>query len=597
MATAEAGRSDPLRTSPSPGPLLISLVAGAAGFVVNGFTLPVISGVVLIFGSVFPLAVALAHGPRYGLVAGLLAASRTYLLWGHPYGVISLGLEAAAVGWLARRRWVPLFSVVVYWLVVGLPFSAAIDVFLGIPNPVRRMILAKFLLHEMIAVLSAEVLLWVAAPGWLRSSGPRRPVRYALLRLFVPLFALPLCLLALIQGTSQARRQLQDARTRVEEAAVAAGHEVDDYVNTHVLAIRALAGSLEKAGPLEARVLEPHLELTHRVYGGFLTMIVADGQGVVVASHPTRALSGNPLPLRQSVGDREYFKAPLKNGRPFVSDVFLGRGFGQDPIVAISTPIRDPGGRVLGIAEGSLDLRALSTIGERPALATEILIVDRQDRVIHGDPHGRYAPLQDLHDSALARAARKGPASFLYTDDAREEAGATRYVAAWSRSGEGWRVFARQPLGVVLGAVERNYLVGMGLLILGIVASTLVARAAAAKAIRPLERLVERLRGFTPIDAPPVPPAPALQPDAPAEVAELLDGFEAMAARLRNTLRGLLPICSSCKRIRDAEDRWHAVEVYVHDHSEADFTHGICPDCAGKLFPGHGEGKAGRSGA
>jgi PAS domain S-box-containing protein len=51
------------------------------------------------------------------------------------------------------------------------------------------------------------------------------------------------------------------------------------------------------------------------------------------------------------------------------------------------------------------------------------------------------------------------------------------------------------------------------------------------------------------------------------------------------TLRGLVPICSSCKKIRDDEGFWHQVEVYVRDHSEVQFSHGICPDCMNKLYP------------
>jgi PleD family two-component response regulator len=51
------------------------------------------------------------------------------------------------------------------------------------------------------------------------------------------------------------------------------------------------------------------------------------------------------------------------------------------------------------------------------------------------------------------------------------------------------------------------------------------------------------------------------------------------------TLKGLLPICSSCKKIRDDEGYWQQVEVYVRDHSEAEFSHGICPDCIKKLYP------------
>jgi CheY-like chemotaxis protein len=51
------------------------------------------------------------------------------------------------------------------------------------------------------------------------------------------------------------------------------------------------------------------------------------------------------------------------------------------------------------------------------------------------------------------------------------------------------------------------------------------------------------------------------------------------------TLRGLLPICASCKKIRDDQGYWQQVEVYLRQHSEAQFSHGICPDCAKKLYP------------
>lgn len=50
-------------------------------------------------------------------------------------------------------------------------------------------------------------------------------------------------------------------------------------------------------------------------------------------------------------------------------------------------------------------------------------------------------------------------------------------------------------------------------------------------------------------------------------------------------LSGLLPICASCKKIRDDRGYWQQVEVYIRDHSEVEFSHGLCPDCARELFP------------
>ena len=50
-------------------------------------------------------------------------------------------------------------------------------------------------------------------------------------------------------------------------------------------------------------------------------------------------------------------------------------------------------------------------------------------------------------------------------------------------------------------------------------------------------------------------------------------------------LKGVLPICSVCKKIRDDEDSWHQLEAYIESHTHAEFTHGICPECTRKLYP------------
>lgn len=51
------------------------------------------------------------------------------------------------------------------------------------------------------------------------------------------------------------------------------------------------------------------------------------------------------------------------------------------------------------------------------------------------------------------------------------------------------------------------------------------------------------------------------------------------------TLRGFIPICANCKKIRDDEGYWRQIEVYIQERSSATFSHGICPDCAKKLYP------------
>ena len=64
-------------------------------------------------------------------------------------------------------------------------------------------------------------------------------------------------------------------------------------------------------------------------------------------------------------------------------------------------------------------------------------------------------------------------------------------------------------------------------------------------------------------------------------IQDLRDSFEKI-----KTLKGLLPICASCKKIRDDKGYWSQIETYIATHSEAEFSHGLCPVCAEKLYPG-----------
>lgn len=72
------------------------------------------------------------------------------------------------------------------------------------------------------------------------------------------------------------------------------------------------------------------------------------------------------------------------------------------------------------------------------------------------------------------------------------------------------------------------------------------------------------------------------------DLLESLRSVTEKSAQIR-TLEGLLPICSSCKKIRDEVGAWTRLEAYIRDHSRAEFTHGICPDCASKLYADYQE--------
>jgi hypothetical protein len=71
--------------------------------------------------------------------------------------------------------------------------------------------------------------------------------------------------------------------------------------------------------------------------------------------------------------------------------------------------------------------------------------------------------------------------------------------------------------------------------------------------------------------------------DAERQREELIAQLEKSLEEIR-TLRGILPICGHCKKIRNDKGYWEGLESYLGKHAQIDFTHGVCPDCAAKFY-------------
>ena len=71
------------------------------------------------------------------------------------------------------------------------------------------------------------------------------------------------------------------------------------------------------------------------------------------------------------------------------------------------------------------------------------------------------------------------------------------------------------------------------------------------------------------------------------DVTELVNSREVVdeLKKKLNLLEGILPVCARCHKIRDDDGSWRQIESYIRDHSEADFSHAICPDCSKALYP------------
>ena len=518
------------------------------GFALNGLAVPFLGDVRLIFGALFPLAAAILFGPIPGLAAALMAASRLLLEGGPLESFLVLGLEGLAVGWVvARWRVSPLFSSLCYWTAAGLPLLMLVRFGWGDSSSVQEWTLVlKQPFNGLLNMMLAELLISISALRSLLpapSQPPGRPLRSYLFYGFVLAATIPLLVISAIHGRTYAQSRQTEAAYRLREAATAIRHSIDDHLNQHLQAVVALSKSIQFKGSLEPEILNQWLAKYHRQYPGFITMIVARADGLIVAGSPALAADGSPIvPLLEPIHDREYFRRPMRDGQPFISDVFQGRGYGQIPIVAVSSPLYDGQGRLSGIVEGSLDLERFERFSEDYQAMQEatITVLDRHQRVVYGSDSMPYKFLESLQHSSLLAAASSAGGDPFFTYRGVLQAGAPQergLVGQASSQAVGWSVFVQQPMRQVQKETQRYFLMTLAWSLAAIVASIVLARLVSGKVTRPLEQLVKRLHRFSQKESQ---GPPSTRPEAgPIEVEQLLRDFDALSVRLNQSYQQL----------------------------------------------------------
>ncbi|MBI3651946.1 MAG: response regulator [Acidobacteria bacterium] len=527
--------------------LLLTVFVGVLGYAVNHFPLPVFGRVEIVFGGIGYLLIAICYGPRYGLLAALIAASEPVALWHNPYVFLYMGMESLIVGWLVRRRWQPLLADLLYWLLLGLPLL--ILIYLGIlkfTNLVAWSIIIADSLNGLLNLIIATVLLALTPLSrWLPTSpyfATAPPLRTQLFQGIVSIATLPILFLSIIHANFHSRAAQLEAGNRLRESSQAISHSIDDYLDHHLSALLMLAKTLENSPNWQADVLQRETAKTHDLYNGFRTVMVVNRHGTPLIVQPPVTPDGSPFfDSPTTVSDRDYFLQPLRSGKPYISGVFLGRNFQAAPIVAISVPVFAANQQVQGIVEGSLDLSKFYQFNQSYETIREvtITIVDQQGNIIFSSNAGLYVPLQSLKEQPMMRAAQAAaPNSFFYFDqlDAHTPHD-THYLSVRSTTHAGWQVFMQQPVLQIQIANEKFYLLTLIWTLIAAIFSILFARYIAGNITQPLERLVSEVRNFS-ITGQPQPTVVATT-TAPTEVAALTQDFERLTVRLNESYREL----------------------------------------------------------
>jgi len=308
----------------------------------------------------------------------------------------------------------------------------------------------------------------------------------------------PLVVFGLLAAVADYYVRMRHGAEVIEALGVAAAEQLDQYLSLHRGAILQVADRLGDSGsPLSvdrSPALSEALQRTRAAFPGFLSMLVADPAGIVIAGSPTRLPDGSVYAWTGvSVSDRRYFQAPVMTGRPFVSGVFVGRGFGRDLLCAASAPIVATDGTLLGVVQGAIELEALSRLmraaASQPGL--EMVIVDPAGNVAFATAGVPFAPPQSVRGEGWFDPS--GHASARFIDRRLSNAPFGDTLAFEVDTADAWRVVTMTSRWHLLSRT----LIDIGVLLLlatGVAfAALLLGRIYSRRIIDPLNKLGRRL--------------------------------------------------------------------------------------------------------
>jgi diguanylate cyclase (GGDEF)-like protein len=288
----------------------------------------------------------------------------------------------------------------------------------------------------------------------------------------------------------------------LQTTATGISHTLDIYLRGLLTDIANIADQLPpeqqvKAGP----ALDTWLTARHAINNEFDSMVVAGRDGLVVAAAPSAHSDGSRLADQHfNIADRAYFQDTLALGKPHISEVFRGRVYGHDQIIAVSAPLLDRAGGARGVVEGSINLAVFDALERAFPLidGADLVVVDHRNHVIFSSAPAIWPALTDLSSDAMARAARAAGNSHAFRY--RVAPGMPEYyLATSSETANHWRVFMRMPLDRVNERVyEALGVVGLWLLA-AIVFALLLAVTLARRITGPLDALSALVEGFEPL--------------------------------------------------------------------------------------------------
>ncbi|RUO52268.1 sensor domain-containing diguanylate cyclase [Pseudidiomarina homiensis] len=478
---------------------LISVFAGigfgAIAALVNYFlAFELYGSVTILLGQVFVFLALFTRGLPSALVSTAIASIAVYLYTDNMFFFVTLAAEIIVVWFLFRRRIPILLADLIYWLIFGMPLSYwYLPTVIDVPTTFLVLVLAKLLLNGLLYTALAILLYQLIPKTW--RSVTMKPVADSLRgRVFYLSFlciivsSLSFSLLYTVRSAQQVEQQIV---SDIGSKANSLRQVTEDFVNDYKVAVRNLRDSMQAVTRYDEHLAL--MRLTQENFPGFVSMLLADANGTILHGVPARhfqVLIDNPS-APPDINDRSYFSEPKATGLGYVSSAFRGRGFGTQPIIAISEPLIVDG-TFRGIVEGSLDVPELVRLVRRTDIDPgyqSVVVTDDQDQVLFASDELHLRTLGHYEPNALTN---------LYTQNLPLTRINERDLLFTQRvNSYGWNIYVFSSPDLITQLFLNNLIILSIFLTLIAVLFAFVTHRFAQDLNRPLEQLAEQLRDNT----------------------------------------------------------------------------------------------------
>ncbi|MBV5328254.1 MAG: PAS domain S-box protein [Chlorobium sp.] len=313
-------------------PLLTAFIA--AGLTANYFKFQIFLNIDFLFGSVFAMLALQFLGRGRGIIAAAIIASYTYVLWNHPYAIIIMTAEVAAVGWLmVRRKMGMVLADTVFWLIIGMPLVYIFYHYvMHVPPTNAYITMTKQAVNGIANALVARLFFTGYALLTRSSQTSYRELICNLLAFFV------LCP-ALVLLTIDSRYNFTETDRRIRTTMIQESHRINQFMETWVVNRKNTIISLaELAASRTTQQMEPSLKQAMMSDINLLYVGLQDREATITVVFPSLD-EHRQKNIGKTFADYPYIPLLKQTLTPMLSEVVMGRFGSPKPIVLALAPV------------------------------------------------------------------------------------------------------------------------------------------------------------------------------------------------------------------------------------------------------------------